>query len=176
MRFGMEEAMFTCRLVAASATTCLAVLQFALMPAACTAEIAAARRPNILWIVAENVKLDFGCYGAKNVQTPHVDRAGRRRRALHARLRDRPGLRHQPLGVHDRHVSDVDRHAPHAVASRRRLSPAGRRAAADALAQGRRLLHGQHQDDRRPRRRHRQARPELRQRRADLRLGPVVRA
>lgn len=31
------------------------------------------RRPNILWIVAENVKLDFGCYGAKNVHTPHVD-------------------------------------------------------------------------------------------------------
>jgi N-sulfoglucosamine sulfohydrolase len=32
-----------------------------------------AKRPNILWIVAENVKLDFGCYGAKNVQTPNVD-------------------------------------------------------------------------------------------------------
>src|SRR5687767_229241 len=31
------------------------------------------RRPNILWIVAENVKLDFGCYGAKDVQTPNVD-------------------------------------------------------------------------------------------------------
>ena len=31
------------------------------------------KRPNILWIVAENVKLDFGCYGAKNVATPHVD-------------------------------------------------------------------------------------------------------
>ncbi len=32
------------------------------------------RRPNILWIVAENTKLDFGCYGAKNVATPNVDR------------------------------------------------------------------------------------------------------
>jgi arylsulfatase A-like enzyme len=32
-----------------------------------------AKRPNILWIVAENVKLDFGCYGAKLVHTPHVD-------------------------------------------------------------------------------------------------------
>jgi N-sulfoglucosamine sulfohydrolase len=30
-------------------------------------------RPNILWLVAENVKLDFGCYGAKNVATPNVD-------------------------------------------------------------------------------------------------------
>jgi N-sulfoglucosamine sulfohydrolase len=31
------------------------------------------RRPNILWIVAENVKLDFGCFGAKLVYTPNVD-------------------------------------------------------------------------------------------------------
>lgn len=31
-------------------------------------------RPNILWIVGENFKLDFGCYGAKNVRTPNVDR------------------------------------------------------------------------------------------------------
>jgi N-sulfoglucosamine sulfohydrolase len=30
-------------------------------------------RPNILWIVAENIKLDLGCYGAENVQTPHID-------------------------------------------------------------------------------------------------------
>ncbi len=29
--------------------------------------------PNILWIVAENFALDFGCYGADNVHTPHVD-------------------------------------------------------------------------------------------------------
>ncbi|MFN3192889.1 MAG: sulfatase [Aureliella sp.] len=32
------------------------------------------RLPNILWIVAENVDLDFGCYGASNVRTPNVDR------------------------------------------------------------------------------------------------------
>jgi arylsulfatase A-like enzyme len=32
-----------------------------------------AKPPNIVWIVAENVKLDFECYGAKNVRTPHVD-------------------------------------------------------------------------------------------------------
>jgi arylsulfatase A-like enzyme len=30
--------------------------------------------PNILWIVAENAKLDFGCYGAPNVHTPNIDR------------------------------------------------------------------------------------------------------
>ncbi len=32
------------------------------------------KRPNILWIVGENFALDFGCYGAKNVKTPNVDR------------------------------------------------------------------------------------------------------
>ena len=31
-------------------------------------------RPNILWIVGENLKLDLGCYGAKNVHTPNLDR------------------------------------------------------------------------------------------------------
>jgi N-sulfoglucosamine sulfohydrolase len=31
------------------------------------------KRPNLLWIVAENVKLDFGCYGAQQVLTPNVD-------------------------------------------------------------------------------------------------------
>ncbi len=32
------------------------------------------QRPNILWIVGENLKLDLGCYGAKNVKTPNLDR------------------------------------------------------------------------------------------------------
>lgn len=32
------------------------------------------RRPNILWIVAENIDLDLGCYGARHVKTPNLDR------------------------------------------------------------------------------------------------------
>jgi arylsulfatase A-like enzyme len=32
------------------------------------------RRPNILWLVAENIKLELGCYGEKLVRTPHLDR------------------------------------------------------------------------------------------------------
>ncbi|MCA9063934.1 MAG: sulfatase-like hydrolase/transferase [Planctomycetaceae bacterium] len=32
------------------------------------------QRPNILWIVGENLKLDLGCYGAQNVHIPHLDR------------------------------------------------------------------------------------------------------
>lgn len=31
------------------------------------------RPPNILWIIGENFDLDFGCFGAKNVDTPNVD-------------------------------------------------------------------------------------------------------
>lgn len=29
--------------------------------------------PNIVWIVGENLKLDLGCYGQKNVATPNLD-------------------------------------------------------------------------------------------------------
>ena len=35
---------------------------------------AADRRPNIVWIVAENAKHELGCYGEKLVATPHIDR------------------------------------------------------------------------------------------------------
>ena len=30
--------------------------------------------PNILWLVGENLSHDLGCYGAKHVHTPHLDR------------------------------------------------------------------------------------------------------
>jgi len=33
-----------------------------------------ARRPNILWLIGENLGLDLGCYGAKHVRTPALDR------------------------------------------------------------------------------------------------------
>ncbi len=32
------------------------------------------RRPNILWLVGENLCLDLGCYGAEHVATPNLDR------------------------------------------------------------------------------------------------------
>jgi arylsulfatase A-like enzyme len=31
------------------------------------------RRPNILWLIGENIDLDLGCYGAKLVRTPNLD-------------------------------------------------------------------------------------------------------
>ncbi|MDE2730231.1 MAG: sulfatase [Bacteroidota bacterium] len=35
------------------------------------------QRPNILWIVGENFKLDLGIYGADHVHTPHLDSLAR---------------------------------------------------------------------------------------------------
>ncbi len=37
----------------------------------------APRKPNILWIVGENFKLDLGIYGAANVHTPNLDSLAR---------------------------------------------------------------------------------------------------
>lgn len=33
----------------------------------------AAKRPNILWLVGENISHDLGCYGARHVHTPNLD-------------------------------------------------------------------------------------------------------
>ncbi len=46
---------------------------FVISPLFAESTDAAPRRPNILWIVAENFDLDFGCYGTENVSTPNVD-------------------------------------------------------------------------------------------------------
>jgi arylsulfatase A-like enzyme len=42
----------------------------------CTASPAllAADRPNILWIITEDMSPHFGCYGERAIETPHVDR------------------------------------------------------------------------------------------------------
>ncbi len=32
------------------------------------------RKPNVLWLVGENIKLDLGCFGAEHVRTPNLDR------------------------------------------------------------------------------------------------------
>ncbi len=39
-----------------------------------TSTSAAAERPNILWIVVDDMSANFSCYGEKTIQTPHVDR------------------------------------------------------------------------------------------------------
>jgi len=37
------------------------------------AEPQAPRRPNILWLIGENISHDLGCYGAQGVHTPNLD-------------------------------------------------------------------------------------------------------
>jgi len=49
------------------------ILTFLVLSGSSAFLIAAPKRPNILWIVGENMKLDLGCYGAENVKTPHLD-------------------------------------------------------------------------------------------------------
>ncbi len=39
----------------------------------CSASTAQSKRPNILWIIGENLSLDLGCYGGKQVATPVLD-------------------------------------------------------------------------------------------------------
>ena len=56
-------------------TACLLLISAALTAAASAAETATTpRRPNILWLIGENIKLDLGCYGEKLVCTPNLDR------------------------------------------------------------------------------------------------------
>lgn len=39
-----------------------------------SASAADLKKPNILWLAGENLAHDLGCYGAKNVRTPNLDR------------------------------------------------------------------------------------------------------
>lgn len=51
----------------------LAVLAL-LMPVACGSIADAAERPNILWLIAEDLGPELGCYGTQQVWTPNLDR------------------------------------------------------------------------------------------------------
>ena len=42
-------------------------------------------KPNIVWIVVDDMSANFSCYGEKTIQTPHVDRLAARGDAVHAR-------------------------------------------------------------------------------------------
>ena len=38
--------------------------------------------PNIIWLMAEDISLDLGCYGMKDVKTPTLDNMAKNRRKL----------------------------------------------------------------------------------------------
>ena len=59
--------------------------------------LAAETRPNIVWIIGEDMGPELGCYGDKQAITPNMDRLAREGRALHPRLHARAGLRADPF-------------------------------------------------------------------------------
>ncbi len=56
---------------------CVSTILAALFACCLSGGAQAADRPNILWIIGENISLDLGCYGAKLVGTPNLDRLAR---------------------------------------------------------------------------------------------------
>ena len=75
---------------------------------------AAETRPNIVWLIGEDMGPELGCYGDTNAITPNMDRLARERGALHALLHARAGLRAEPFGTDHRAISHDHRHASHA--------------------------------------------------------------
>lgn len=53
--------------------TVLAALLVALLTALHSAD-AAVKKPNVLWLIAEDMSPHFGCYGEKAIETPNVDK------------------------------------------------------------------------------------------------------
>jgi arylsulfatase A-like enzyme len=53
------------------------VLALLLLLGSVVATMAADRRPNILWIVADDMSANLSSYGEKLIQTPHIDRLAR---------------------------------------------------------------------------------------------------
>ena len=52
----------------------LFVLLASALPFASSRAAAAEERPNIVWIIVEDMSANFGCYGETSIETPHVDR------------------------------------------------------------------------------------------------------
>ena len=42
-----------------------------------TSESKATKRPNILWLVIDDMGLEFSCYGEELIETPNIDRLAR---------------------------------------------------------------------------------------------------
>ena len=55
--------------------TVLIMARILTLPAAAETE---EKRPNILWIIPDDMSAHFSCYGEKVIETPHVDRLAKR--------------------------------------------------------------------------------------------------
>ena len=123
------------------------------------------KRPNVVWIVVDDMSANFSCYGEKTIRTPHVDKLAAGGDAVRQRVRDGPGVFAVPLRSRHRVLPDDDRRPPPPQRPRRTEDPSARRRrpGARAVPPGG-LLH-----------RHRRVRCDRREARQDglqLRVGP----
>lgn len=58
----------------AAASLAMAGILFGVAADARTSAARAGKRPNIVWLIGENIAHDLGCYGAPHVHTPNLDR------------------------------------------------------------------------------------------------------
>ena len=72
-------------------------------------------RPNILWISAEDISPDLGCYGGHLCKNAHSGPVGWAGDAVRKRLRDSPGVRAESLRDHNGDVPHHHRVNAHAL-------------------------------------------------------------
>ena len=53
---------------------CAGALKAAALPAAAQNAVPTTARPNIVWLIAEDMSPHFGCYGERTIATPNVDK------------------------------------------------------------------------------------------------------
>ena len=101
-----------------------------------------AKRPNVVWIVVDDMSANFSCYGEKLIQTPHVDRLAERGHALQQGVRHRPGVLAVPVGAHHRlYQTTIGAHHHRSGRGRAEDPPARRRRAGPGAVPAGRLLH-----------------------------------
>src|SRR5947209_19171737 len=61
-----------------SSLTCTLLAWLTLLPLPLDAQTRAERRPNVLFIVADDLNSDLGCYGYDTVRSPGIDRLAKR--------------------------------------------------------------------------------------------------
>ena len=66
--------LLSCRMRRAALLIRCGLVSLALAVVATAAERPVPRRPNILWLIAENIGHELGCYGERAVHTPNIDR------------------------------------------------------------------------------------------------------
>jgi hypothetical protein len=67
------------------------LLSFAFLPGVGLLPAAAAARPNVLFIAADDLRAELGCYGSTEAKTPHLDALARRACCSRGRNASRPG-------------------------------------------------------------------------------------